>query len=69
MTSRIYIVQDQEGGSTSLVKAKSPSSALRAVVQPRYSVRAANAAEAVELMQSGVVVIVAGEEADDGEGA
>lgn len=59
MTSRIYIVQDQEGGTTALVRAKSPSSALRAVVQPRYCVRAANAAEAVELMQSGVVVIVA----------
>lgn len=63
-TTRIYIVRDPEiDGAEELVEASSASAAMRHVATRRYTVKAATPKEVAELMQNGIRMQTAGEEA------
>lgn len=60
MQTRIYVVMEKASGNRRLIEASSSAQAIRHCVKNAYEAKVANTKDIAGLMQSGMVVEVAG---------
>lgn len=67
LEGRLYVVEDDE--SVTIVRAKSPTSALKHVIKNSYTVRAATAEDVADYMSAGGSIEVDGQAGTEEDGA